>query len=119
MTELRSVSYISSTNGILSAVELERLLVSAREFNETVGVTGVLLYNGTAFFQYFEGDVSACDAVLERINCSSSHHSINVLVDQLTGAKHFSNWTMGFTSTRNSEILALSQRSIGSLNRGR
>ena len=61
MHQLRSIAYISSVTRALSDEELERLLVDARSFNESVGVTGVLLYNGNSFFQYFEGDPVSCE----------------------------------------------------------
>ena len=75
MYQLRSIAYSSSTTGTLPDAELERLLADARSFNESVGVTGVLLYNGASFFQYFEGDTVACERVFKRIIGSSRHHS--------------------------------------------
>ena len=109
MSQIRSIAYISSTTGTLPDQELERLLVDARSFNESVGVTGVLLYNGASFFQYFEGDTAACERVFDRITGSSRHHSIHTLVDRLGQVRYFSNWTMGFSTASNSELLALSQ----------
>ena len=108
MYQLRSIAYISSTTGTLPDDELERLLVEARSFNESVGVTGVLLYNGASFFQYFEGDTVACERVFERIIGSSRHHSVHTLVDIFVQVRYFSNWTMGFSTASKSELLALS-----------
>ena len=109
MYQLRSIAYSSSTTGTLPDEELERLLVDARSFNESVGVTGVLLYNGASFFQYFEGDTVACERVFERIIGSSRHHSVHTLVDRSVQVRYFSNWTMGFSTASNSQLLALSQ----------
>ena len=109
MYQLRSIAYISSTTGTLLNEELERLLVDARSFNESVGVTGVLVYNGTSFFQYFEGVTFACERVFERIRGSSRHHSVHTLVDHPVQVRYFSNWTMGFSKASSSELLALSQ----------
>ena len=94
MTDLRSIAYISSTSGTLPDAELETLLISARAFNEGVGVTGVLLYNGAAFFQYFEGEGLAVETVLNRIVGNPIHHSMHVLVDQTTRTRHLSNWNL-------------------------
>ena len=108
MRQLRSIAYSSSTTGTLLDKELERLLVDARSFNQSVGVTGVLLYNGASFFQYFEGDTVACEKVFERIMGSSLHHSIHTLVDRSVPVRYFSNWTMGFSTASSSQLLALS-----------
>ena len=108
MYQLRSIAYISSTSGTLLNEELECLLVGARSFNESVGVTGVLLYNGVSFFQYFEGDTVACELVFERIRGSLRHHSVHTLVDRPVQARYFSNWTMGLSTASNTELLALS-----------
>ena len=108
MYQLRSIAYISSTTETLPDEELECLLVDARSFNESVKVTGVLLYNGASFFQYFEGDTVACERVFERIIGSSRHHSVHTLVDRSVQVRYFSNWTMGFSTASNSELLALS-----------
>ena len=109
MHQLRSIAYISSATCALSDEDLERLLVDARSFNESVGVTGVLLYNGTSFFQHFEGDAVACERVFKRINGSSLHHSVHTLVDRPGQVRYFSNWTMGFSTATKSQLLALSQ----------
>ena len=109
MSELRAVAYLSSTASTLSDAELDTLLADARTFNESVGVTGVLLYNGGAFFQYFEGDADSCETVLDRIRCSSKHHAIAVLIDEATQTRHFSDWTMAFSLASTSQLLALSQ----------
>ena len=108
MFQLRSIAYISSTTGTLPDEKLESLLVDARSFNQSVGVSGVLLYNGASFFQYFEGDTVACERVFERIIGSSRHHSVRTLVDCSVQTRYFSNWTVGFSTASNSELLALS-----------
>lgn len=109
VSELRSVAYISSTHGTLSEQTLEHLLLDARAFNQSLGVTGVLLYNSAAFFQYFEGDAAACETVLQRVQRSSQHHSVQVLVDQALPARVFSDWTMAFSQASESQVLALGQ----------
>ena len=109
MQRLRSIAYISSTNGTLADEELERLLIDARAFNESVGVTGVLLYNGASFFQYLEGENVACVRAFERIVASSLHHSVHKLGEQYGELRYFPNWTMGFSTASKSQLLALSR----------
>ena len=100
---------MSSATHAWSDEELEQLLVDARAFNGSVGVTGVLLYNGALFFQYIEGDTAACEQVIDRVNSSSRHHSVHTLVDCPVQARYFSNWTMGFSKASTSHLLAFSR----------
>lgn len=39
----------------MSMGEVDRLLVSSSAHNSLAAITGVLLYDGARFFQYFEG----------------------------------------------------------------
>lgn len=109
MDPIRSIAYTSSTTGTLPDDALARLLVDARSFNESVGVTGVLLYNGASFFQYLEGSAVACERVYQRIAGSSRHHSVHTLADQFSEARYFSNWTMGFSMAPGSALVTLGQ----------
>lgn len=109
MATLRAIAYLSSTSVTLSDAKLEALLLDARAFNESVKVTGALLYNGTAFLQYFEGDSNACEQVYQRIRDSSRHHSITTIVDSEVSSRYFSSWSMAYSSATRSETLAISQ----------
>lgn len=109
MASLRAIAYLSSTSVTLPDAELEALLLDARSFNESVKVTGALLYNGTAFFQYFEGEPDACEQAYRRIHASSRHHSIHTIVDVKVSTRYFSSWSMAYSRATNSQTLAISQ----------
>ena len=108
MTNLESVVYVSTATQLLSEDQLVALLTSAREKNESVGVTGVLLYHDGSFLQYIEGPNDAVETVYEKIRQSSMHHSILELMREPIEARRFGHWSMGFTHVPKDAILRLS-----------
>lgn len=104
-----AVAYVSSSATLLPEPELEALLQDAREFNRTVGVTGVLLHHDGSFFQYFEGPRDSVDQVYDRIRASRRHHTILELFQGQVAHCIFTDWQMGFAKTPQSAILKLSQ----------
>jgi Sensors of blue-light using FAD len=96
MTNLMAVVYSSTTVPSLSVRDIDGMLMDARAFNDSVGVTGVLLHHRTTFFQYFEGSPEAVDRVYARIKRSSMHEQLVEHLYQATSARQFVNWQMGF-----------------------
>ncbi|MCC8489545.1 BLUF domain-containing protein, partial [Xanthomonas citri] len=52
---LQAIAYVSEVRRPMSMGEVDRLLVSSSAHNSLAAITGVLLYDGARFFQYFEG----------------------------------------------------------------
>ena len=48
--------YVSNARKLLSSDDLLELMTASRHFNETVGITGILLYCEGCFMQLLEGD---------------------------------------------------------------
>ena len=105
---MEELAYLSSAVRPLTDPELEALLAKARERNERLGVTGVLLYHDGDFFQYLGGPPVALDEVFGHIRRSPQHRSIITLVRRPISERRFSNWTMGFVKLPKSELLQLS-----------
>ncbi len=106
--DLFGVAYTSEASRLLSAGDLDRLLVSARSRNSLVGVTGVLLYGEGRFFQYFEGTREGVDEVYARIKGSHLHRNVVELEHQPIPQRVFSRWFMGFRETPASVLQQLS-----------
>ncbi|VVD68360.1 BLUF domain-containing protein [Pandoraea anhela] len=90
-------AYISRALPDLDPVALSKIIVHSRGFNDTHGVTGVLLYDGTTFYQYIEGPARAIADARARIEASRHHCAIQVLLDgtpRQLGA--FSSWGLGY-----------------------
>lgn len=92
----RYIAYISQAQADMPAQRIDALLLDARAFNARIGVTGVLLYDGQRFFQYFEGTGYATDQVMGRIQAAQGHHDIHLLADSHRDGHEFDRWYMGF-----------------------
>lgn len=93
-TALHALVYTSRAAGGLSNADLERILIDASIHNRQQDVTGALLYDGARFLQYLEGPQAGLDNVFARIDASSKHAGIEVLVTGAIAERHFWNWSM-------------------------
>ena len=105
---LRAVAYVSTAVAGLGTADLDHLLVDARAHNQLAGVTGVLLFDGRQFFQYFEGPEEGVDRAYERIRNSHMHVDLRELYSAPVDKLHFSQWHMGCTHTEGSVLQQLS-----------
>ena len=108
MTDLRTIVYVSSACHLFTELQLEALLVEARELNFKNGVTGVLLYEGGNFMQCFEGSPSLVADTYQRILASRRHKSVIELLNEPIRERVFPDWQMGFAQPSKSEMLTLS-----------
>ncbi|NBS35252.1 MAG: hypothetical protein EBS82_05340 [Methylocystaceae bacterium] len=60
--------YFSTAQLGLSVQELEKILVSAVAYNQSKGVTGLLLFNGLNFLQILEGAPKEVDDLYHKIS---------------------------------------------------
>src|SRR6187399_1577333 len=109
MSALVAVAYVSSATRRFASEELDALLLDARAFNATAGVSGALLYQDGSFFQYFEGPEAGVEQVYSRIKSSRRHRGLIELVAAPVNQRHFSTWSMGFAEPVTSELQSLSQ----------
>ncbi len=77
-----------------SDVELERLLRVAQRRNHAEGLTGVLIYDRGAFFQWLEGPRSSLERVWNSISHDARHAEIQVLRDDSIPHRFFEGWDM-------------------------
>lgn len=107
---IHAIAYFSTSNERFIAPEaIDRLLADARKFNQSCGVTGVLLHHDGNFFQYLEGSQESVQLVYNRILKSSSHFGIAEMLNSEVERRHFSTWSMGFAEATKSELQQLSQ----------
>lgn len=108
MASLHCIAYVSTAARMMSEVDLETLLVEARDLNLETGTTGVLLYSDGTFFQYFEANEDALQLTYQRIKDSRKHSGILELMNEPIQERSFSDWQMGFALASQSQVLALS-----------
>lgn len=79
--------------------EINNILQVARERNELLGVTGMLIYNGGSFLQVLEGDRAVITKLYGKICKDQRHYNINTVVAIADGERLFKDWTMGYKNT--------------------
>ncbi|HMR04639.1 MAG: BLUF domain-containing protein [Rhodoferax sp.] len=107
MPSFIAVAYVSSACRRFTAEALDALLVDARAFNATAGVSGALLHQDGSFFQYLEGPESGVAQAYSRVKRSRRHRGLIELVAAPVEQRHFSTWSMGFAEPAASELQSI------------
>lgn len=88
--------YLSVSPRGLSESELAELLRAARLKNESLGVTGMLLYHDREIMQILEGDEDVVKGLYETISVDKRHSSVAILYQGGIENRSFSQWSMAF-----------------------
>lgn len=96
MSSLIQIVYCSAATRPFDRSAFAQLLSKARENNEQVGVTGMLLYADGSFFQVLEGPPAVVDALFERIRADARHDRLTIIIREVIAQRAFADWTMGF-----------------------
>lgn len=82
------------------------IIKSARVFNASHGITGVLLFDGERFCQYIEGASATLDALVERIRQDDRHQTVTTLLHgPLPGGRRYPDWSMAFSDVDGDAII--------------
>ena len=88
------LTYQSRASAPPSDEELNDLVARARSRNQSVGVTGMLLYEGGRFLQTLEGPPEGLSSVWRSIQRDERHTDIEVLTEHYVEARLFSDWDL-------------------------
>jgi|GEM_PF-2105765 len=88
------LTYQSLASAPPSDNELNELVARARLRNQSVGVTGMLLYEDGRFLQTLEGPPAGLSAVWASIQQDERHQNIEVLTEHYAHARLFSDWDL-------------------------
>ncbi|MDH5856991.1 BLUF domain-containing protein [Lampropedia aestuarii] len=89
--------YHSQLADSYGAVCVSDIIKTARLFNATHGITGVLVFDGTRFCQYFEGPETAVRHLIASIQKDPRHTAFTPLLDApLTGPRVYEGWVMAY-----------------------
>lgn len=82
------------------------IVKTARCFNKTQGITGILIFDGQQFCQYVEGPQPALQTLVARIVRDSRNQQFTVLhqADGLS-QRRFNNWAMAYVLVDDDEPL--------------
>ncbi len=104
MSSLIHLIYSSAERVSFSGGDLLELLRRARLNNESLDVTGMLLYTDGSFFQILEGAPEAVDALFEKISSDPRHGQVVTIIREPIAARSFGEWTMGFADVSTSDL---------------
>ncbi len=96
MSSLSAIIYRSRAVVPQPDLDLFYLLAHARRRNETLGLSGLIIYDRGYFFQWLEGDNVALGKVWNSIRRDTRHTEIVVLADQTIPIRLFDDWHMRF-----------------------
>ncbi len=102
--ELKILTYTSWARAGIGADDVDAILASAKINNPLDGITGVLIFNGTAFMQILEGSEAAIDGLASRLISDPRHSNMSVRDSRLIEARSFPNWSMAYLRLESGEF---------------
>ena len=94
--QLVAAVYVSSAVRPLTEDEILDILLVARQNNERLGVTGMLLYRDGNFLQVLEGPASVVDSLIQRIRRDPRHAGFILMSRTYIEERQFQEWSMAF-----------------------
>lgn len=80
------------------------IVKTARHFNTTQGITGILVFDGQQFCQYLEGPQPALQALVNRIAADPRHTAFTILYQGSTlTQRRFHHWSMAYVQIEDDE----------------
>lgn len=101
------ISYISTATRPMSQEDLEQILITSRENNARLGITGMLLYGNNTFIQILEGEEQAVHKLIARIKKDPRHTDFQVLKQKTVDRREYADWSMGFKRVAGEEFQAV------------
>ncbi len=86
------LAYISKAKVSISPDELTDLSNDAGTRNQTINVTGMLLYHNGSFFQFLEGNEQVINDLYEHIAKDPRHSNCEIIYAHEAGNRLFSDW---------------------------
>ena len=96
--------YVSSAVSPFSKSELADLLARSRANNESLGISGMLLYKDGNFMQVLEGEEEPVRALYEKIGTDPRHDGAITLHQSFAQERQFPDWSMGFRNLDSPEL---------------
>lgn len=93
---IHQLVYISAAEKEFSEQELQELLIKARKNNNSLNISGMLLFHKGSFIQALEGSKENVEQLYEKIAEDDRHTETRVLFRGEVPERAFDNWSMGF-----------------------
>lgn len=96
--------YTSVATIDFSEKDLAELLTVARNKNEKIDVTGMLLYTDRSFFQILEGDPDVVNQLYAKIALDKRHSQVVSIIKEPIAKRAFAEWSMGFANVSTKDL---------------
>jgi len=96
--------YTSISNQKMSDDNLKELLRKSRLKNETLNITGMLLYLDPFFIQILEGEEAIVNESFNTIRQDSRHQKVKIIFKKPIEERIFPDWTMGFNKISDEKV---------------
>ncbi|MBT8209168.1 MAG: BLUF domain-containing protein [Eudoraea sp.] len=77
-------------------LQIKEMLIKARRFNESQGITGCLLYHDGEFLQYLEGNQVRVLQLYDKIKADPRHTDMELLSHGIRPQRQFEQWEMAY-----------------------
>jgi hypothetical protein len=104
MGKLGHLVYASAATAGFTVADLDEILRVARERNSRLGVSGILLFEGTSFLQVLEGEPDTIDPLFREIGKDKRHGRVVLLIREPVDDRSFASWTMGYSRIDRGEL---------------
>ena len=94
--QLIQLVYASAATVPFNDEQLDELLLIARKHNQSVDITGVLLFRENTFFQVLEGAPDSVQQLYDKIAADPRHNNVLLLAKREIDERNFGDWSMGF-----------------------
>ena len=101
-----SLVYLSTASFLFSNAQLLELLEASRANNESLGVSGMLLYKDGRFMQVLEGEEEVVKPLMSKIMNDARHRQVVILLMGPVVRREFPDWAMGFANLHSPDALA-------------
>jgi hypothetical protein len=95
---LSRLIYSSEPSQALDDQQVMAILATARRNNERDDITGMLVFDSTAFLQVIEGDREKLSKLYAALVLDTRHHKLTILGMGPIDEREFSSWQMGFAA---------------------
>jgi len=76
--------------------QIQEMLIKAKAYNHSKGITGCLLYHEGVFIQYLEGNQIRVLNLFDKIKLDPRHHNVELLSYEEREKREFEQWDMAF-----------------------
>lgn len=92
---LSQLVYVSARKPSCTEEEIQKILAACKRNNSDKDITGVLLYSGTHFVQYLEGDYRKIVSLYDSIKTDNRHKNVVMICSSPIQERSFPSWQMG------------------------